>query len=520
MNSRIIIMALGTAIVACDQPTTAPTFDPDRASVIYGTDNRRDVYEVTDADLLDMADGTVAMVGTWQLSPNNNGTWDLFGGSSLQSSQGVCSNEPFASQPTHGSCSGFLIAPDLVATAGHCISNSSCNNEAFVFDYQMNSANSVNDTLDDNDVYFCDNIVARQLTGPRDYAVVQLDRPVTGHTILPVSDTAPPLNADLVLLGYPSGLPLKIANGGSVQGISSTEFDADVDSYGGNSGSPIVDRNTGLVQGILVEGSQDYVWAGGCYESNVCSSVVGCPGFETATRADLISSYGVAGPIAPPTPSCVEDAFEPNSSTSDATTLPVGSSLSASACANNDDVFAIDVSAGDTLRVDLDFVHATGDLDLALYDQSGSQVEVSESTSDDESITWTFNSGGTVYAQVYGYNGAEANYTVTATVAGSSPTLSLSSTSAVGGGTVTFLASNATSSPVWLVYGTPGGSTPIPGCANVSVDLGPVAALGQFNATSTIAVGVPASLTGQTFHFAAIDLGACEVSAPLAVTIQ
>jgi len=52
--------------------------------------------------------------------------------------------------------------------------------------------------------------------------------------------------------------------------------------------------------------------------------------------------------------------------------------------AYDEDWFKITLNTGDTLNVLLDFVHASGDLDLALRNPAGSLVASSTSVTDDE----------------------------------------------------------------------------------------------------------------------------------------
>src|SRR5690606_25377246 len=52
-----------------------------------------------------------------------------------------CSSERFTEQPNPGMCSGFLIAPDLIATAGHCVTlDNFCEEYEWVFDYKVDEA--------------------------------------------------------------------------------------------------------------------------------------------------------------------------------------------------------------------------------------------------------------------------------------------------------------------------------------------------------------------------------------------
>ena len=73
----------------------------------------------------------------------------------------------------------------------------------------------------------------------------------------------------------------------------------------------------------------------------------------------------------------------------------------------------VTLPSGSTLTVKIDFSHAEGDLDMALY-RGSEQVETSQGTSDSETITTSDSGDYTV--RVYGYNGAEAGYTLTVTI--------------------------------------------------------------------------------------------------------
>jgi|GEM_PF-1421070 len=65
------------------------------------------------------------------------------------------------------------------------------------------------------------------------------------------------------------------------------------------------------------------------------------------------------------------------------------------------DYFAIAVCPGAVVSASLDFVHALGDIDVTLETASGSGLAASTSGDDDEALTWTAASVGTVYLHVY-----------------------------------------------------------------------------------------------------------------------
>jgi V8-like Glu-specific endopeptidase len=117
-------------------------------------------------------------------------------------------------------------------------------------------------------------LVKREQTDEgRDYAVVKLSRPVTGHTPLNVRRQGNlEVNTPLFVVGHPAGLPVKWADGARVRSLKSTYFIANLDTYGGNSGSAIFNANTREVEGILVRGEADYTMRGECRISYRCGN--------------------------------------------------------------------------------------------------------------------------------------------------------------------------------------------------------------------------------------------------------
>jgi hypothetical protein len=77
---------------------------------------------------------------------------------------------------------------------------------------------------------------------------------------------------------------------------------------------------------------------------------------------------------------------------------------------NDPDWFVFYPNAG-WIDIDIGFNHASGDLDLALYDYTFNLLTKSTSTSNAEHLTWTLNYSGPVYAKVYGYASAKNAYT-------------------------------------------------------------------------------------------------------------
>jgi hypothetical protein len=76
----------------------------------------------------------------------------------------------------------------------------------------------------------------------------------------------------------------------------------------------------------------------------------------------------------------------------------------------DDDWFQIDVSAGsERVKVNCQFTHTEGDIDMALYDSTETLLAESSSVTDNEVIDYTVSSTGTYYVRVY-YGNAGNSY--------------------------------------------------------------------------------------------------------------
>ncbi|NQZ01968.1 MAG: trypsin-like peptidase domain-containing protein, partial [Bdellovibrionales bacterium] len=187
---------------------------PLRPSVIYGEDDRLDLYEVEDTSVRFMAMSTAAMVRERLLTKdsetgNYNLETQIFG-----ERYRLCEDEPFREQRTGAVCSGFLLAPDILITAGHCIrTQGSCNTAKFVFGYGLIDSpdEQPHEQIPASNIYSCKTLIHSEVhVNSADFAVIQLDRKVKDRMPLSANFSQPiQLEEDLMLFGHPVGLPTK-----------------------------------------------------------------------------------------------------------------------------------------------------------------------------------------------------------------------------------------------------------------------------------------------------------------------
>lgn len=287
--SAVLVLAISSILVGKSAPL-----------VIYGTDGR---IEPTEADerMQNWARATAAMIPQGRLEK-----------SSLVSErthvitceygkfEEVCKDEPFYGQPESASCSGFLVGPDLLMTAGHCIENMhECYQYSWVFGFDMKTLHETNDiSVPSEDVYQCAEVIAHGvMPAPgsdtpytKDYTLLRLNRKVTGRTPLEVRKTGKvAVGEKLVLIGNPSGIATKIALGGKVRENNRLDyFRGTLDAYHINSGSAVINEKTGLVEGILVGGEEDFIYDSvrKCNKSKRCAEDK-CKG-EAVTRISVV----------------------------------------------------------------------------------------------------------------------------------------------------------------------------------------------------------------------------------------
>ena len=275
-----------SAVCSMSRAAVVPPRSLFQPAMYYGKDHRRDLYEIQDARLLDIADSAVAVFDAADVS--------LDGGQARLKTKSygkqykLCRSEKFYGQREGADCSGTLIAPDLVLTAGHCVkSQRACVKTKFVFGFALTQPDRDATRVPAGEVYGCGRLLDRQDQAEgADWAVVRLDRAVTGHRPARLRYAPPRLGAGLVMAGFPSGLPLKLAAGARVTDTSDRRYyQADLDAFAGNSGSGVFLEETGELVGVMVRGPDpDFVRRGSCRVTYRCRGGVERCGSQDVTR--------------------------------------------------------------------------------------------------------------------------------------------------------------------------------------------------------------------------------------------
>lgn len=93
--------------------------------------------------------------------------------------------------------------------------------------------------------------------------------------------------------------------------------------------------------------------------------------------------------------------------------VPDGVALSGTLCPEDEDLFRVDVAAGEALSATLAFDGTTTDLDVALLDANGQVVAQSAGVTAPEQVRQRFVVGGTVFVRVRGFGSSTGPYTLT-----------------------------------------------------------------------------------------------------------
>lgn len=232
-------------------------------ATIFNQDDRTDIERVEDIEIKEAAKSIPALVLKRFLKSVDKDRF-LVMSKNYISDFGFCEEEKFVkTQGQLANCSAFLVGPDTIGTAAHCISpdhKMDLKDYAVVFDYKADiKGNSPKYILKKN-VYYLKEFIKKEYEWVtfKDYALIKLTKEVLDRKPLILSPgTRVSVGTPLFILGYPLGLPLKYQPNGEVLSVDNktNSFRHQLDTFSVNSGSAVFDALTKEIVGIHVRGT-------------------------------------------------------------------------------------------------------------------------------------------------------------------------------------------------------------------------------------------------------------------------
>ena len=108
--------------------------------------------------------------------------------------------------------------------------------------------------------YACAELLSWSQNAKLDFAVIRLDRAVSGRVPLKVRHEGKVSSREpLMVIGHPLGMPKILATDIFIRDNNQQYvFKTNADTFSGNSGSPVIGIDSHLVEGILVRGDDDF----------------------------------------------------------------------------------------------------------------------------------------------------------------------------------------------------------------------------------------------------------------------
>ncbi|WP_127716482.1 serine protease [Halobacteriovorax sp. HLS] len=227
-------------------------------AAISGDDDRHEIIDAPVA-IQKLSNSIAALVRKENVIPQDDGSFKLLGQSYVESLN-FCGDARFVeTQTIVANCSAFLVGPNKIGTAGHCIEHNGkvdISGYYAIFDYKVTSHNQEDFIISKEQIFELKDTTQYIFNFPKDkdVAVIELDRVVENRTPLTLSKDRVEIGEEVFILGFPFGLAMKYQDNGSVTRIFDSSFSHDLDVFSVNSGSAIFSADTNEIVGILVRG--------------------------------------------------------------------------------------------------------------------------------------------------------------------------------------------------------------------------------------------------------------------------
>ncbi|WJS96800.1 serine protease [Flavobacterium johnsoniae] len=197
----------------------------------------------------------------------------------------LCQGEAFSEQIVVGAGTAFIVAENKMMTASHVL-RGPLKDYAVIFGYRvLNTFGTAESSISADDVYFLSEIIKND--PDLDITIFKTDRPIKRPILAYEKSSLLKKGNEIYMLGYPMGLPQKLAINANISDESNYQFFyTTLDSFQGNSGSPVFNLKSHKLIGVLVSGMIDYELRGDCYKSVICRQPY-CLG-EKVIRIELV----------------------------------------------------------------------------------------------------------------------------------------------------------------------------------------------------------------------------------------
>lgn len=311
--------------------------------------------------------------------------------------------------PAMGSrCTGFLVAPDVVMTNHHCVPSES---------YAAGAEVAFNKTGEGQSEvkYNCSEFIGNH--SELDFALLRCQGS-PGQTYGTVRLATTPFGEDGIYVVQQncdyyttsSCTPNKIVSFGQVTDAqnSSGEYTHNADTLGGSSGSPVFSQQNNTVIAIHHAGRGNNGDGRGIENYAVPMWKI----VEVIQSDYPFILNGSTDAPDDPTPTPDEPSVGNSFTTATDVSTQLGTTVNSLAIdSKEEDFFQVTFQGEGKFKVQIDFSHQQGDLDLKVFDLNQQQVAKSESVTNSESIEIEVSSG-TYYVKVFGYNGATGSYSL------------------------------------------------------------------------------------------------------------
>lgn len=233
---------------------------------IYGDDNRKLVSELSidsQKKEIEQSRSVLAQIPKWRVTSEDSQSIQIET-KSLAAGMNFCADEKFSDLPLVSSCTAFLVGPDLLLTAGHCVKDKyECQKNYWVLDYNdamdFTAPNGTVKIKKEN-IVSCSQLISISENTKLDYALLKINRKLTDRTPLAIRRVGKVSDSDsLAVIGHPMGLPKIMADQADIRNNTLTyTFLTNADTFSGNSGSPVINSKTHIVEGILIKGDEDF----------------------------------------------------------------------------------------------------------------------------------------------------------------------------------------------------------------------------------------------------------------------